>query len=304
MAERFALAKKNLIEAADSAYISCRGDYAAFARECESLLAREQWFPASLDQILPFLKENQAQKQHFEPGRFGDYSLTLARGEHTFVDLYVWSNKHTSYHSHHFAGAFKVIAGKARQISLKFREEEDHGFLKSGELSFEKIKELCPGDTQSIDLGLSFIHKNFYVDRPGMTVCLRSNDFSDQKLYEFFYPGLALTLGEGAANEIKALEFLNFLATNNMLADGHIEDFCEQISSATRYKLLLDIPSLHPLWSVEGMLDKVRRILKKGHELDPKILDLIDAANEQHFKFAKRDLRLLKDHSWVGERIK
>ncbi len=125
---------------------------------------------------------------HFE---FSDFPLTLASGEHCFIDMYCWRRRPTSIHHHHFVGAFQCMRGQNLDWSYEFIESKKLGDYHSiGNLILKTQHSLYPGDVVPIKWQEDFIHQNLHNDELTINLCLRTHDQADSYLSDYLYSGL------------------------------------------------------------------------------------------------------------------
>lgn len=130
-------------------------------------------------------------EQNFKSFEFSDLPVTIARGEHCFIDLYFWRRRPTTIHNHHFTGAFQCLTGANVELKYKFiKKNALTKFHVQGELKEVEEKKVLPGDIQRIDLQDRFIHQSYHQADITVNLCFRTPDFKSNNLANFFYPGL------------------------------------------------------------------------------------------------------------------
>jgi hypothetical protein len=128
-------------------------------------------------------------QQTFPNQEFSNLPLTLARKDKFSIDIYIWTTSDTNIHDHHFCGAFKVIKGNSIQIDYKFTKINELGSgIDEGELQTISYKELPTNSTEAIELGSKFIHHVFHLQKPTITLCIRTNFLKDMMLNSYLYP--------------------------------------------------------------------------------------------------------------------
>ena len=129
-----------------------------------------------------------------DPGRtFGDPPLTVFHGEGFYIDLLFWLDGTTCIHQHSFSGAFHVLAGSSLHSRYRFAIEErvNSRFL-FGKLSLDETEILEPGATRPIPAGDELIHSLFHLERPSVTLAIRTRfDPDRQPQYRYRRPGIA-----------------------------------------------------------------------------------------------------------------
>jgi hypothetical protein len=106
---------------------------------------------------------------------FGQPPVTLFDSDYFIIDAYVWRDSATSIHDHGFDGAFCVASGASVQTSYSFQTMEvvNEG-LRLGEMEFQGLERLEPGEYRPIVRGNAMIHSVFHLEHPTVTVCVRS----------------------------------------------------------------------------------------------------------------------------------
>lgn len=107
--------------------------------------------------------------------RFGDPPITWFMGEGFCVESYVWNDNTTSVHDHSFAGAWTTLLGQSLHRHYRFEAEEkiSSGF-ELGRLFPTGFEQLRPGMVRQILPGDEFIHDLYHLDRPSITLIIRS----------------------------------------------------------------------------------------------------------------------------------
>ena len=127
--------------------------------------------------------------QSFPDAVFSDLPITLARTSKVHMDMYFWFKSDTSIHNHHFAGAFKVVKGSSYQICYKFDSPISvDPSLYEGKI--EKVSDnlLTEGSVELIIPEDCFIHQVIHLEKPTITLCLRTNSLPNLNLWGFVLP--------------------------------------------------------------------------------------------------------------------
>jgi hypothetical protein len=114
-----------------------------------------------------------------QPGlhaNFGQPAVTVFAGEGFYIDVYYWVDATTAIHQHRFDGAFTVLAGSSLHSAYRFlRAEPINSRTMLGELSLQTSELLAPGDVRPIVAGREFVHALFHLDRPSVSVVVRTH---------------------------------------------------------------------------------------------------------------------------------
>ncbi len=142
----------------------------------------------ALGHLLPYFSDDAAKElmrslvvgfpfpQQFDPkSEFGEPAITVARTDRLLLDVYAWLDGAPNIHQHGFDGAFAVLSGSSLHTTFAFKERERCSqHLQFGSLETIGSELLRRGDVRRIDSGAQFIHSLFHLERPSLTVVLRS----------------------------------------------------------------------------------------------------------------------------------
>ena len=133
---------------------------------------------------------------HLSPrhnSRFGQPAIRLYSGRGFYIEALFWLDASTAIHQHAFSGAIQVIEGGSVHAVYEFEQQERiNSHLLVGKLNLCKAEVLRPGDTRPISDGSSFIHALFHLERPSVTLVLRTLQNPDAlPQYNYFRPGFA-----------------------------------------------------------------------------------------------------------------
>ena len=125
--------------------------------------------------------------------KFSNAPITLHTGQRFYIDAYYWLDGTTTVHQHSFSGAFQVLHGSSIHSTFSFTPEQkinDHFVI--GEMKTKQVELLQQGDIQQIRAGDEYIHSLFHLDRPSVTIAIRTNQ-NPTKLpqYDYYKPFVA-----------------------------------------------------------------------------------------------------------------
>lgn len=128
------------------------------------------------------------------PAAFGDLPVTVFAGGRFVVDVYFWLESTTAIHQHAFSGAFQVLAGSSVHSTYRFEmEKQVNPHLLVGDVRLQDVSLLEVGDTREINAGPRFIHSLFHLERPSVTITVRTRHAPlDQVQYRYLKPCLAV----------------------------------------------------------------------------------------------------------------
>jgi predicted metal-dependent enzyme (double-stranded beta helix superfamily) len=155
---------------------------AGFAEEAFPALAAEALRDAEphrhLDQYaaLDWLLAAQAlPPQHNLDDPFGRPAVQVVQRDGFYIEVFHWFDGTTEIHQHAFCGAFHLLAGSSVHARYHFRAEEQLGpHLRRGQLALQKVEWLRQGDTRQIVAGSALIHSLFHLERPSVTIVVRT----------------------------------------------------------------------------------------------------------------------------------
>jgi hypothetical protein len=108
-------------------------------------------------------------------GWFGSPTVQVYDGGDFYIEVLHWLDGTTEIHQHAFAGAFHVLAGSSIHALHRFDETQRHGTaLRVGRLALQRVELLERGATLPIITGDAMIHSLFHLDRPSVTVVVRT----------------------------------------------------------------------------------------------------------------------------------
>jgi hypothetical protein len=126
--------------------------------------------------------------------RFSDFDLRIFANDRFRVEILHWLGGSTSIHQHAFGGAFKLLAGRSLHVEYDFaRRHAVHPDLLTGVLKLRRSEILQPGAVRRIDRGSRFIHANFHMVRPTVTMVIRTHrDTITEPQFDYLPPHIAI----------------------------------------------------------------------------------------------------------------
>lgn len=151
----------------------------------------QQISPASI--VSWVLSGGELPEQADPEARFGQPPVTLYRGPRFRVIALFWVDGTTSIHQHRFSGAFQVLHGSSLHTEFGFEVERRYGTAAAtGRLTRRGIRLLRQGDIQPIEAGSAYIHSVFHLERPSVTLLVRTDiDVDAQPQYSYERPSFA-----------------------------------------------------------------------------------------------------------------
>lgn len=181
----------------------------SFGHKASELLAQ-----AGLEKLFEFaplveasFKKDFNSHQNYVSFQFSDLPLTVASGQHCFLDIYFWRRRPTVIHDHHFTGAFQCLMGNNLDLEFEFHPTQKLGeFHDRGELKLKQQRQMTPGAIAEIHLLDKFIHQNHHQADLTVNVCFRTPDFGQTNLSHFLYSGLRFEKDSGLIARLNRLE--------------------------------------------------------------------------------------------------
>lgn len=130
-------------------------------------------------------------QQYFKYLEFSDLPITIAQGEHCFIDLYFWRRRPTVIHNHHFVGAFQCIEGFNVDLEFTYEEERKIGnFHSLGKIDELHSRILKKGDIAEINYLDKFIHQNHHQADLTINLCFRVPELKEANISNYLFSGL------------------------------------------------------------------------------------------------------------------
>lgn len=194
---------------------------------------------------------------------FGQPPITVFYEERFYIDVYFWMDSTTSIHQHGFNGAFSVLAGSSLHSRFEFDTEQMYGRrLKKGLLHHREMTLLTKGSAIEILSGTQFIHSLFHLERPSVTVVIRSGAPWDLPQYNYWWPYLAMEPPD-AQLLTRKIQLLNM-----MVAQQH----------GDLHSLLMRYLPMEDPYSMIHLLDHGRRGYQGKNDLLRELFNMIEVS--------------------------
>jgi hypothetical protein len=217
-------------------------------------------------------------------GRFGDPPITMYSGARFYIDVYYWLDGTTSIHQHSFTGAFQVLLGSSIHSRYSFREDTIiNEQFSAGQLTLEDVQLLQVKDVREIRAGRNFIHSLFHLDRPSVTITIRTQFTPSAALqYDYRKPHFALNPFFKNAVLNKKLQTIGLLlGMKHKHADAMISELLRASDFHTAYFVLaetfhqLQNNEMDTLFGLSTGKDRFRAILESCRETHGEVANLI-----------------------------
>lgn len=174
---------------------------------------------------------------------FGEPPVTVLIGDGFKIDILFWLDGTTTIHQHSFAGAFRVLAGSSVHGTYAFDPvRRVNSRLHLGRLSLTTTELLRPGDTRAIRPGSGLIHSLFHLDRPSVTLVVRTPGEEDVRpQFDYHRPGIALDADRAHPIFRKKVQVLHLLQRlGHPQLHDHLRLFLRRADLEATVRVLLD----------------------------------------------------------------
>lgn len=145
---------------------------------------------------------------------FGQPPLVVFWGEYFYIQILFWLDGRPAIHEHGFSGAFSVLYGSSIHSSWTFKPHTKiNSRFSLGDLSLSNAELLRQGDIRPIIAGNELIHTTFHLERPSITVVVRTHqDIDRQPQMQYLYPSIAFAGDNQLAAQVRRAQIIRFLA--------------------------------------------------------------------------------------------
>lgn len=213
-------------------------DFAAIAQE--ALESRTLTSIMSIESIIRWFVLS-PQVPHQPAGElFGEPPIKVFSGRRFHIEVLFWVDGTTNIHQHAFSGAFQVLSGRSIHTTYRFeRETAVNRELLLGTLAVTGSELLGVGDIRPIISGDRFIHSLFHLDRPSVTLVVRTDqDAGTCPQYSYLHPGIA---------------YAPFVTDERASRQRHLLELLDPRSTETT-QLLVEVVAQADPWSIVSML--------------------------------------------------
>jgi hypothetical protein len=143
--------------------------------EVARLALEEMPPPEPPDAVIDWTLSRSPLPDQRDRANFGDHAHIAYRHPAFRIEVLHWIDGTTSIHEHAFAGAFRLWRGSSIHSVYAFEEHERLGNTCFGSVNFRHTELLTAGSVREILLGRSFSHALFHLERPSVTIVVRSH---------------------------------------------------------------------------------------------------------------------------------
>jgi hypothetical protein len=153
--------------------------------------------------------------------KFGQPPLTVYSGRDFRIEVLFWVQGVPAIHQHSFSGAFHVLHGSSLQSLWEFEPEEQLSIrLALGRVSLKKAELLRKGDSRPIIAGKQLIHSTFHLDRPSLTVVVRTLGEADKRpQFSYLPPTIAYAQDDDVPSIKRRVQLLRMLLISGKRAE-------------------------------------------------------------------------------------
>ncbi len=146
---------------------------------------------------------------------FGEPPLTVHWQPDFRIEVLFWLQGLIAIHQHAFSGAFHVMDGSSLHTTWDFQcEERVATRLLLGQLQLKKAEYLRAGDTRPIIAGKPLIHATCHLDRPTVSVVIRTNGEKEQlPQYTYLPPSVAYDARNSGPRIKRHIQLLRLLSS-------------------------------------------------------------------------------------------
>ena len=143
---------------------------------------------------------------------FGQPPITLFNNGSLVVDLYFWVAADTTTHSHGFRGGFRVLHGNSLQETFRVQATRR---IAPGVMQFDpgvpQMAILEQGGVHAILPGEQFVHRVIHLEKPTVTLCVKTINEPGIRQWEYHPDGLALERVDLAPDLTKEIYYFEYL---------------------------------------------------------------------------------------------
>jgi hypothetical protein len=173
--------------------------------------------------------------------KFGEPPIFVFHHPKFYIEVLCWLDGTTAIHQHGFSGAFHVMAGSSVHSVYDFQLHEriSSDFL-LGDARFVSCELLRVGDVRKIEAGPCFIHALFHLDRPSISIVVRTHSEPEHHpQYEYFPPHVAVNpFDPNPIREQRQQLFTVLLNTDRDAFDQVVERTIAESELPAVYRLL------------------------------------------------------------------
>lgn len=172
---------------------------------------------------------------------FGEPNITLFSSNLFEIEAIFWTRNTPAIHEHSFCGAFCMLAGVSMHSSYSYQQLDCIEGIGIGSVDLKAQQKFEPRRIQKIERGSSFIHSNFHLIDPGITLVIRTIHRGAAER-TFLPPHLAIdgiSRDEAFQKKLQLLDMLNSVGSQSYMV--HTEELIECCSLKQIVRLMLRV---------------------------------------------------------------
>ncbi len=229
-------------------------------------------------------------RQQDPKAKFGNPPITLFVGSRFYIDAYFWLDGTTAVHQHAFSGAFQVLLGSSVHSHYRFEQEREiNPYFLIGKVRLQDVALLAQGDIKEIRPGQHFIHSLFHLERPSVTITVRSNHAAHDAIqYSYLKPYLAYDPffeEDSLSKKVQTVSLL--LSMKHPEADRFISELLDASDFQTTFAVLdaafafLGNNELEGLFQLSKSADRFEAMLGRARRRHDRLADLLPPVFEE-----------------------
>jgi len=206
--------------------------------------------------------------QHDLSEDFGQPPLTVYWGSDFRIEVLFWVVGLPGIHQHAFSGAFHVLDGSSLHTVCEFDLHNALGpRLLIGNVNLKKAEVLKAGASLPIVSGKEFIHSTFHLDRPSVSVVIRTNRDQDQlPQYVYLPPSIAYDPYETPFATVRRAQILRMLAACERF-EALGRNFARLCESQDPFAIFYSMLQVYPLLGPQNRERLISIATRSHHEL-------------------------------------
>lgn len=214
-----------------------------------------------------------------------------------YIQALVWLDSTTSIHQHGFCGAFKVVEGQSMHVRYAFDvRERVNARMIFGQVDFIDGEVLDLGDVRKIERGRSFVHSVFHLDRPSVTLVVRTfGDATTGPQFDYLRPWLAVDPFYKSPRLQRNLQILTALMEVDR--SRYVETLGNLIATSDLYTSFRYLRNYYESAPAEEERTAVKALVRASHgAAGTKVVECLDEAATEGFLISKRKQLRDPDH--------
>jgi len=240
--------------------------------------------------------------------RFGNPPITIFVGPRFYIDAYYWLDGTTSIHQHSFSGAFQVLLGGSVHSKYIFKQEQEiNPHFLVGRIELTDVGLLERGEIREIIPGRDFIHSLFHLDRPSVTITVRTHKVpAAGPQYSYFKPSIAINPFFENPSLIKKTQTVSLLlGMKHPQVDSFIANLIDSCDFHTAYSVLkktFDVlchRELEELFGVSRSFERFQALVDRARSRHGQMADLLLPVFEEEWRqteIARRRAEIRHEH--------